>query len=387
MAIIWGPLVGRPPQVAQCGTPEQQPVSIQQITGETGNLLQFLDNTGVVLSAVDTTGAFVGPAATGAVTLTPATTARNTIQPTVDNSECLVLKAHSPTQSVRLMEWEKSDGTLIGGIGPGGSCIFKGFAVGANPKSANYVANGTDHYVPVDATAGPVTVTLPAAAVATPFGFQLQVTKVDATANTVTVLSAGADTFVGGGTNLFLNVQGDSALFQSDGVSVWSASVSVRARQVIGSQVTEPDLRTFITEWGAQNDEVVAIGPTSGIADLVGQQASGASAGRGYLQFITYNPSAPGGSRTWNYFRLHGSAVLDNAGLISGESLAIEDGNGFALINLAKSKAAFFGATPVNQQANASQAAITAVTDANAKGALQAIYNLLTNYGLAPATA
>jgi len=110
MAIIWGPLVGRPPQVAQCGTPEQQPVSIQQITGETGNLLQFLDNTGVVLSAVDTTGAFVGPAATGAVTLTPATTARNTIQPTVDNSECLVLKAHSPTQSVRLWSGRRATG-------------------------------------------------------------------------------------------------------------------------------------------------------------------------------------------------------------------------------------------------------------------------------------
>ncbi len=47
----------------------------------------------------------------------------------------------------------------------------------------------------------------------------------------------------------------------------------------------------------------------------------------------------------------------------------------------------FFGGTAVVQQANASQAAITAVTDANAKSALQAIYNLLVAYGLAPATA
>jgi hypothetical protein len=47
----------------------------------------------------------------------------------------------------------------------------------------------------------------------------------------------------------------------------------------------------------------------------------------------------------------------------------------------------FFAATPVIQQANASQAAITLVADANAKSALQAIYNLLKNYGLAPATA
>ena len=47
----------------------------------------------------------------------------------------------------------------------------------------------------------------------------------------------------------------------------------------------------------------------------------------------------------------------------------------------------FFNATPVAKQVNASQAAITAVTDSNAKSALQAIYNLLKNYGLAPATA
>lgn len=53
----------------------------------------------------------------------------------------------------------------------------------------------------------------------------------------------------------------------------------------------------------------------------------------------------------------------------------------------AGNKLAFFNVTPVLQQANASQGAITSVTDANAKSALQAIYNLLVNYGLAPATA
>lgn len=47
----------------------------------------------------------------------------------------------------------------------------------------------------------------------------------------------------------------------------------------------------------------------------------------------------------------------------------------------------FLGHAAAVQQANASQAAITAVTDANAKSALQAIYNLLVAYGLAPATA
>ncbi len=50
----------------------------------------------------------------------------------------------------------------------------------------------------------------------------------------------------------------------------------------------------------------------------------------------------------------------------------------------------FFGnsvGTGVVQQANASQGNITAVVDVNAKAALQAIYNLLAAYGLAPATA
>lgn len=46
-----------------------------------------------------------------------------------------------------------------------------------------------------------------------------------------------------------------------------------------------------------------------------------------------------------------------------------------------------FGAAAVTQQANASQAAINAITDANAKAVCQAFYNLLKNYGFAPPTA
>jgi hypothetical protein len=45
-----------------------------------------------------------------------------------------------------------------------------------------------------------------------------------------------------------------------------------------------------------------------------------------------------------------------------------------------------FGGGPASQQANASQADITAVVDPSAKSALQAIYNLLYAYGWAPAT-
>jgi hypothetical protein len=47
----------------------------------------------------------------------------------------------------------------------------------------------------------------------------------------------------------------------------------------------------------------------------------------------------------------------------------------------------FFGHAAALQQANASQAAINAISDSNAKAVCQALYNLLVAYGLAPATA
>lgn len=60
---------------------------------------------------------------------------------------------------------------------------------------------------------------------------------------------------------------------------------------------------------------------------------------------------------------------------------------GGAVLGKSGGKIAFLDGAPVLQQANASQAAITAVSDSNAKSALQAIYNLLHAYNLAPATA
>lgn len=62
-------------------------------------------------------------------------------------------------------------------------------------KTAAYTATSSDRYVRVDATAGAVTVTLPAA-VSVP-GHVLHVKKVDASANAVTVDAAGAETIDG----------------------------------------------------------------------------------------------------------------------------------------------------------------------------------------------
>ncbi len=50
-------------------------------------------------------------------------------------------------------------------------------------------------------------------------------------------------------------------------------------------------------------------------------------------------------------------------------------------------KQGWYGATPVVQQANASQTTITSVLDVNAKAALQSIYNALKTLGLCAATA
>jgi len=153
------------------------------------------------------------------LSLNPSTPAQNTIQPAVGSANCVVLKAN-PSQSVRLVEWQKSDGTVTGGVGPGGSCIFKGFATGVNPKTGDYTANGTDHFIPVDATSGNVVITLPSAAVATPFGFELHVMKIDASGHTVTIARGGSDT-VNGTTTFVLSSQYSQADIRSDGVSAW----------------------------------------------------------------------------------------------------------------------------------------------------------------------
>jgi len=450
MSIIFGPGVGNPPlntppDTLPDSTPNDRlPVVVQLVPGQTGNLLEFRDTAGVVLSFIDSSGDFSGLAPVGAVTLTPATTARNTIQPTVDNAECLVLKAHSPTQSVRLMEWEKSDGTLIGGIGPGGSCIFKGFAVGANPKSANYVANGTDHYIPVDATAGPVTVTLPAAAVATPFGFQLQVAKVDATANTVTVQRAGADTFVGGGTSVSLQGQGDTAFAQSDGVSVWEVttpainlqagntsfySINANGFQYsiprggsdgyrmdmpggTGShmlnltsgdvnsfgnvfQVNDTGLGVLAKLLGSLNDVPLRILQFPGTTTDLVQLTDNASAvywrmDSGWVQQMSAKSSTSVPQRVASF----APGFLDNTNATWKGRLTISttDSAGDREVMRGEADGAaprvgFLGASAVVRQTNGTAAALAAITDANAKSFITALSTALVNLGLLAAPA
>lgn len=55
-----------------------------------------------------------------AVILAPASSARNVIQPTAGAVIAAIVKAHA-AQSVDLMQWQKSDGTVWGSVGPSGA--------------------------------------------------------------------------------------------------------------------------------------------------------------------------------------------------------------------------------------------------------------------------
>ena len=69
-----------------------------------------------------------------------------------------------------------------------------------------------------------------------------------------------------------------------------------------------------------------------------------------------------------------------------GTQIDIKVGGNF-LISMTDTTIGFLGASPVARQANASQGDISAVTDASAKAALQALYNALVNLGLCNMTA
>lgn len=88
----------------------------------------------------------------------------------------------------------------------------------AGIKIANYSLATTDYFVPVDATSGPITISLPAAATAGLSGKIYSIMKIDATGNLVTIAPAGADTTFG--INI-LALQNQDAKPIGDGVSRW----------------------------------------------------------------------------------------------------------------------------------------------------------------------
>src|SRR6185312_12971588 len=104
------------------------------------------------------------------------------------------------------------------------------------PITANYTALTTDQVILADATAGNITVTLPAAS--TEGNRELFVKKVDSSANTVRVAAAGTDT-IDGAASVTLSSQYAWIDIISDGTGRWNiSSASTTAVSVAASSVT-----------------------------------------------------------------------------------------------------------------------------------------------------
>lgn len=83
--------------------------------------------------------------------------------------------------------------------------------------SLDTLVTDSDFSLIVDATAGPVTITLPFASTG---GKIIIVTKADASGNSVTLESSGLDEF-SSGADVVLSSQWSKALLLSDGVNTW----------------------------------------------------------------------------------------------------------------------------------------------------------------------
>lgn len=121
------------------------------------------------------------------------------------------------------------------------STAVKAAAYGAvttvNLANSPFVLTADDvGLVLLDATAGNVSVTLPAVtAFDAPMEFMF--VRIDATANTATVNRAGADTFLGGATSFTLSGQSDYRVVAGDATSVW---VTVGAQSNANSSEIQP---------------------------------------------------------------------------------------------------------------------------------------------------
>lgn len=149
--------------------------------------------------------------------------------------------------------------------------LFGGNVTTVNAANSPYALTA-DHagLVIMDATAGNVSATLPAAALLTGVSMKYRFVRVDATVNTATVSRAGADTFVGGATSFTFGSLGDWRVVESDTVSKW-AFVGRRAKST--RTVLTSGSGTYTTPAGCVALRVRGVGGGGGGA------GSGSSAG------------------------------------------------------------------------------------------------------------
>lgn len=138
----------------------------------------------------------------------------------------------------------------------------------------------------VDASAGNVVLNLPAANVFAALRFQIK--RIDATANTVTINRAGADT-IDGATNVTLPGQGATAQFVSDGVSQWQTVQTPRGMQrfTVNSNFTGPPGVTTIYVSGCAGG---GAGGGGGCSQITGSYVGGNGGGGGAGQSVIRQP-------------------------------------------------------------------------------------------------
>jgi hypothetical protein len=132
-----------------------------------------------------------------------------------------IFEGASPTiQPIRIFN---GSGTLLFAVGVNGGASTSAYAEGVQSVTTTpVVLNALNGLILVDATAGAITLTLPAAGAASPFGLCKTIVKTDSSVNTVTINRAGADTIGANSyTTIQLTTQGASVRLESNGVSVW----------------------------------------------------------------------------------------------------------------------------------------------------------------------
>jgi hypothetical protein len=108
------------------------------------------------------------------------------------------------------------NGTRVGGFDPSGSGTVAGLQTATAEKTANYTASSDDLSVLCDATAGAVTITLPAAPKT---GEWKGLKKVDSSANACTYSGNGKN--IEGAPTLVYSTQYQHAMAQYDGTQWW----------------------------------------------------------------------------------------------------------------------------------------------------------------------
>jgi hypothetical protein len=145
------------------------------------------------------------------------------------------------------------------GITPSGSDVAQVrksldrlFAGAYTAVTVNYTLTADEAgLVVVDATSGPITITLPAGNAANNRPVRFDFIRIDGTANTVTIQRAGSDLFLGGGTSTTLPRQ-SAASIVSSGFNAWyvlSESSALGRSLAASGYITLPG--GLILQWGS----------------------------------------------------------------------------------------------------------------------------------------